>query len=354
MMHPFKRSLLLLAALGVLGVAAPEAQTIVKKATQLVTSVFGRTGAVVAQTGDYSFSQISGIVDPTQLPTPTAITLGGVESLASVTHQFLTSLLTTGAFTQAQPACADLTGAAASCGTNASELSSGTLLAARLPAFTGDITTSAGSSATVLKTTGTGAGSCTNCTVTFDAQGRETAYSTGAGSACVLCLISTQTASGSTTLSWIGLGSTYNDYLVKCSNINVSASGAQPTIVLGHGGGPTYDSSYDNTGSFIVSGVQTLVSTTLDTTALLSGDTLIGSDATRTSSFTSWLYAFPFTTKHNIKTQFAGFENVTNKLFNYDGATTDNTTTPITAVQVGLTAGKNYTTSTCSLYGVAN
>src|SRR5262249_5670829 len=36
--------------------------------TGLITSVFGRTGAVTAQTGDYSFAQISGTVDLTQLP----------------------------------------------------------------------------------------------------------------------------------------------------------------------------------------------------------------------------------------------------------------------------------------------
>lgn len=40
-----------------------------------VSSVFGRTGAVTAQTGDYSYSQLSGA-----LPTPTGATLGGVKS----------------------------------------------------------------------------------------------------------------------------------------------------------------------------------------------------------------------------------------------------------------------------------
>lgn len=34
----------------------------------LVTSVFGRTGAVVAQTGDYTFQQIAGQVSVGQLP----------------------------------------------------------------------------------------------------------------------------------------------------------------------------------------------------------------------------------------------------------------------------------------------
>jgi len=58
---------------------------------------------------------------------------------------------------------------------NASSLSSGTVPAAQMPAFTGDITTSAGSTATTLKNTGS-AGQYTK--VTFDAQGRETSGTT--------------------------------------------------------------------------------------------------------------------------------------------------------------------------------
>lgn len=54
---------------------------------------------------------------------------------------------------------------------SASQLTSGTMPAGRLPAFTGDATSSAGSSALTLKNTGT-AGSYP--VTTFDAQGRET------------------------------------------------------------------------------------------------------------------------------------------------------------------------------------
>jgi len=63
-----------------------------------VASVFGRTGAVVATTGDYTYAQISGT--PT-LPANTS----------SVLHEFFTAYnSTTGAFTQAQPAFSDLSG----------------------------------------------------------------------------------------------------------------------------------------------------------------------------------------------------------------------------------------------------
>ena len=55
---------------------------------------------------------------------------------------------------------------------NASNLSSGTLPAARLPALTGDVKTSAGSNSTVLVNSGVTAG--TYKSVTVDAKGRVT------------------------------------------------------------------------------------------------------------------------------------------------------------------------------------
>lgn len=45
-----------------------------------VDSVFGRDGAVIAESGDYSFSLISGSISGTQLPTGSAITWTGAQS----------------------------------------------------------------------------------------------------------------------------------------------------------------------------------------------------------------------------------------------------------------------------------
>jgi hypothetical protein len=52
--------------------------------------------------------QISGTLSAARLPNPSASTLGGVESLAAVSHQFLTSISTSGVPAQAQPTEADL------------------------------------------------------------------------------------------------------------------------------------------------------------------------------------------------------------------------------------------------------
>lgn len=55
-----------------------------------------------------SFTNISGTVAPTQLPTPTATTLGGIESFAPVSHQWINQISTSGVPGAAQPSLSDL------------------------------------------------------------------------------------------------------------------------------------------------------------------------------------------------------------------------------------------------------
>jgi hypothetical protein len=66
------------------------------------------------------------------LPNPSSTTLGGVESYAAISHQFINAISTSGAPGSAQPAFGDL---------------SGSVACAQLPALTGDATTSSGACA---------------------------------------------------------------------------------------------------------------------------------------------------------------------------------------------------------------
>lgn len=83
------------------------------RVAQVFTPVLHQFLTGMDNTGTFSaaqpaFTDISGVIDPTQLPNPSAITLGGVKSLIAVAHNFLTSIGTNGTPTQAQPSSADL------------------------------------------------------------------------------------------------------------------------------------------------------------------------------------------------------------------------------------------------------
>jgi uncharacterized protein YqgV (UPF0045/DUF77 family) len=76
---------------------------------------------------------VAGTLPAAQLPNPSASTLGGIQSLASVSHQWINTISTSGVPSATQPAFTDI---------------SGSVAAGQMPALTGDCTTSAGAVAT--------------------------------------------------------------------------------------------------------------------------------------------------------------------------------------------------------------
>jgi hypothetical protein len=133
--------------------------TITATGTGAISSVFGRTGAIVAASGDYSAAQITGLApsattDTTnasnintgilpagRLPTPTATTLGGVQSKAVAVSTYVTGIGPDGAVLTSGIGAASVTGLAPSATvdtTNASNINTGVLAGNRMANFSGD------------------------------------------------------------------------------------------------------------------------------------------------------------------------------------------------------------------------
>ncbi len=126
-----------------------------------VSSVFGRTGTVTAQTGDYSFGQISGMIGSSQFPNAggdlsgnlTAATVTGIQNRAvsNTAPSNGQALVWNSAATAWQPGTASGSGAVSSVfgrtGTVAAQTGdysfgqiSGTVISSQLPAAGGDLT----------------------------------------------------------------------------------------------------------------------------------------------------------------------------------------------------------------------
>ena len=137
---------------------------------------------------------------------------------------------------------------------NASNLASGTLPAAQLPAFSGDITTSAGSSATTLAASGVTAGTydsgaTQHYPLTIDAKGRVTsvgsavtitpAFSSLTGSLAASQLpaftgdATSSAGSSALTLATVATAGTYKSVTVNAKGL--VTAGTNPTTLAGYG-----------------------------------------------------------------------------------------------------------------------
>ena len=180
-----------------------------------VSSVFGRTGAVTAQSGDYIFSQIGslpttlsgyGITDAlsTTLSSAHLIVGNGSNIATAVSLSGDCSLSNSGAIT-----CTKTNGTsfgAFATGTNAANLT-GTLPTTSLP------------------TSGVATGSCTLCSITFDTYGRSTSISGGSVSF-------SQISSTPTTLSGYGITNALSTALTSADIIVGNGSNIATAVGL--------------------------------------------------------------------------------------------------------------------------
>ena len=91
---------------------------------------------ILCNTSGGAAAPVACAILPTQaMPAPTASTLGGVESYAATTHQWLNSISTSGVPSSSQPAFTDISGSVGS---------------TQMPALSGDVTSTAGTVATTV------------------------------------------------------------------------------------------------------------------------------------------------------------------------------------------------------------
>lgn len=188
-------------------------------------------------------------------------------------------------------------------------------------------------------------------------------FQAAAGGSSALTKIATVTASASATVSFAaGLSSTYDNYLIIIENMLPATDGVYLQMVVGTGGGPTYQNTgYSGLYAAVYGAGTTYTMTANNTTSYyLSGtassatNELIGSNTTETGS---WQILISGINTANDKTimhsaayygyNSSRFDTIANGSGRWQGATV------LTSLQFSLSSG-NITSGTFKLYGYQN
>ena len=155
-----------------LGTASTHAATDFDAAGSATTAQAAAIAAAESYSNNAS-NMNSGTVPPNQIPTPTSSTLGGVRSLSSTAHLFLTGISTSGVATTAQPAASDISGLS----------SAATATPAALTESTSNILTITGGSAALLAATSITVSKASSSAAGYLSAADWNAFNSGAGGA---------------------------------------------------------------------------------------------------------------------------------------------------------------------------
>lgn len=164
-------------------------------------------------------------------------------------------------------------------------------------------------------------------------------------------LISTQVASAASTIEWTGLGTTYNNYYMNCSQVFPSVNGAAVNLQFGQGGTPTWKTSgYKYSGFYIASTSATVngINNDSDTTGSIGGN--VTNNVLGSIAFDLFLFNIPLGTTNKTymsKLQFVSAS--VSYIQNISGVYAADTTA---ATAIRLIPSSGTVTGTCSLYGL--
>jgi len=266
-----------------------------------------------------AFSNISGTVAASQLPTPTTSTFGGIEDIAAVTHKWIDSIVN-GVPHLSQPAESDLS-------------------------FTDITTNNVGTSKHGFAPKGTG-----SSTQYLDGTGAySTPVGTGLGS---LILLEQHTASSSATLDFTScISSSYDTYEIVIVSVIPASNNVDLELLMSTDGGSTYDTThYGNTDFFNY----TSTGVSSSTTTYLRPAGSISNDSARPGvNGRIMMYSPGLTSRHRFFTgESADLDANAGVLLrnNWAGAFT-NTSAAVNAFRFLFSGGGNIASGTVRCYG---